>query len=210
MTPKERRSLDFLPILEKISAEGAAHIPGFIDRKTVTALGKALNDEINYYRYYQEHASGVVENYFKPEPLPPESASMVVALGERIEDELAKHSGSFTGLLNWSPNDYAVHMYGKGSYITSHLDRKDCNGVIVTATIQGEADIALRYTRKEEPYAIFRVKPGDLVILRATGFNSAVKGHPGVFHSVSGSLGPSPRISVGFRDIRQNLTKMNA
>ena len=210
MSPKERRSLDFLPILEKISAEGAAHIPGFIDRKTVTALGKALN-EINYHRYYMEHPSGVIESYFKPEPpLQTESASMVVALGERIENELAKYSGSFTGLLNWSPNDYAVHMYGRGSYITSHLDRKDCHGVIVTATIQGEADIALRHTRKEEPHAIFRVKPGDLVILRATGFNSAVKGHPGVFHSVSGSLGPSPRISVGFRDIRQNLTKMNA
>lgn len=140
----------------------------------------------------------VTERYYVPEHLPPQVNQFITALGEQLRHRFSAYAFLYPVLADWHPNHSSVQLYDQNSNITSHRDHASYSGVIAVVSIQGEANFEVRKTRNGESFAVRRVQPGDMVILRSGGFSPSIEGHPGIFHAVSGALTSTPRISIGF------------
>lgn len=189
--------LDLLPHLKEVEEQGASYIPGFLHRDVLADLQR-LCRQIEFTEISNTYEK-VVERYFVPKDMPPRVDKRITALVEQLRHRFSAYASRYPALADWRPNDCSIQMYDESSYITSHRDQASYKGIIAVVSIQGEANFEVRGARYSEPFAVWRALPGDMVILRSSGFNPSIEGHPGVFHAVSGALTSTPRISIGFR-----------
>lgn len=186
--------------LDRAAEVGASYIPVFLNED---ALSK-FQDLCHYldYQKVDEHHEQFEEHYYVAKEVPPRVKGEIRSLSEEVRKVMAAHGGRFPVLEQWNPNDFVTQLYYQSSFIGSHRDHKVNKGLIVVFNIQGEADFEISNERYGEPIATWRVRPGDAMILRATGLNPNLQGHPGIFHSITGALTQEPRISIGLRDKR--------
>lgn len=183
--------------LIEVEERGVTYIPGFIRRDALEDLQR-LCCEIEFTEISNTYEK-VTEHYSVPERLPPQVNQCITALGEQLRQRFSAYAFRYPVLADWAPNDFSVHLYDDNSYITSHRDHASYKGIIAVVSIQGEANFEVREARHAEPITVWRTQPGDMMILRSSGFNLSIEGHPGIFHAVSGALTSTPRISIGFR-----------
>lgn len=192
------------PALCRVRDEGVAVIPSLID----PAFLAVLNGEVHRMALDRaEGVVGVVEQRFDRaaffgaiEGLPLLEAFRCAA-GDLIRTAAAE--AHMAPLAAWEAKDTIVQKYGLQGGIGSHRDLARHPGVVMIATIAGSARFMLHGdTRDGAPIAVHEPRAGDVMLLRGPGLRGGAGGGTDErpFHSVSGALGPEPRISISFRD----------
>ncbi len=178
--------------------EGASYLPNFLSKETTSGLQVSCNS-LEYVLYEEQHASTVRESYFVPKDkknLPPDTQKRVDALQSEMVSLIQLGGEEFPELSDWKPSDSSIQKYYPDSFITRHRDGKSNKGVVIVASIQGEAIFETSNEREGPAQNSWHLKEGDVTILGANGLNGIATG---IFHAISGSLTPTPRISIGFR-----------
>lgn len=180
---------DLRPALREVAETGLAVVPGAV----ATASLPPLLTELATLRYRD----------------PPEGAHPVTTLSDlavlrewdgypalaRLREELVAAVGR--SVPEWRPGEIFVRRYRQGSAgMSPHQDGTRFRLLVATVSVLGSAEF-FRHTRKGEVTARWPLAPGDLVLLRGTGFGgSPADERP--YHSVGGPTGEL-RYSVAFR-----------
>ncbi len=181
--------------IREAARSGAVLVPKLLTEETVLDLQVACAS-LAYVLFEERHKSGVAESYFKPKQISPRVKEQVDVLQNQFEKLVRQEGKEFLELSGWSATGSSIQRYDQNSYITPHRDGPKYKGVVLVASIQGEAIFETSQERSGPLQNRWRVTEGDAVILRANGLTY---GEEGIFHSISGALSPTPRISIGFR-----------
>ncbi|HSX45208.1 MAG TPA: alpha-ketoglutarate-dependent dioxygenase AlkB [Candidatus Saccharimonadales bacterium] len=90
----------------------------------------------------------------------------IISLARRAKSLVHSLDGIFPMLANWEVDEAVAQRYDQGETgLTWHKDNERHQGLIVSASISGQAEIYHRMYETEEPKKLY-VGPGDMIILR--------------------------------------------
>ncbi len=186
--------------LAEVRERGGAFVPGFLDAATVDALRTEVSgsefewQEQRYLKAEQRIASYVVTPPFSGYPL-------LESVGRRLTDIYRTAEPPITGSERYVPDHVSVHRYPPGDVgITPHYDEKRYGFLVASLTLEGSATFSIvedpdpQHELPDDQVLAARLQaplleswqtgPGDLVLLRAPGFDGVPDGRP--LHQVSG------------------------
>jgi hypothetical protein len=133
--------------------------------------------------------------------------SLFSKLANRLEVELTRELGKHFALCTpIELNDFSLQRYPViNTYgISPHVDMKNCINVVLVLLLRGSAPFCICEDRSGKNPIEIKAKPGDLIVMRNTGF---MRSSFRPFHYV----GPvtEERITCGFRQTveKDNLAK---
>ena len=209
-TPPEGERL--IEAIEGLRQNGVAHVPNTLSPEMTEALileaeGHAFEDHSGEYGLADQR----VENLAIPYPYEgfPTVRGVAMFLNWNVRWFLPELEGS----QNYEPTEAKYNRYPPGEVgITAHRDRAVDKFMIAAFTLRGEAEFIVRelppdgatrdetFAARQEAPVIesWHTCPGDLVLLRAPGFDGLAAGRP--LHEVTGG-NSGERLSLIFRMI---------
>lgn len=131
----------------------------------------------------------------------PNSLQSLTQLKKETEALIHSNAGDFPSLKNWLIKESIVQKYTSADGISTHVDLKRHPYIVVLFNITGSCIFDILESRDGLVTKTAYPKPGDMLILRAPGFNSPTSFDNRPYHRVSGNMTSDRyRISIGFRD----------
>lgn len=181
-------------------APGAVRIPEVLSQSHC----ERLTEELSQTQYKNAEYIGSVQQEFEFIKLTPPCNNF--PLVEALRLELMWLRLCWPTLRQWRPNDIAAQRYLPGhAGIGPHRDFNRDKLLIAVFSLSGSCHFRLHHTPSADSvYAVWTLRPGDLVLLRGPGFRDYDENGDQIeedrpIHSVSGPLDDTPRLSLAYR-----------
>ena len=170
--------------LSKLHERGAALLPGWLSRNTAAHL--AACDGISGLKPASAQLNGVDQHFSEARTIRCALLSSFTAAFAAAVQTNADRSGRAPSLSEWQPNDWSYQIYEGGEGIGWHRDFERAKLLIAVFNLSGTA---VFHTERSSLDWVFgrqwQLEPGDLVLMRGSGFqNVSFYGRPR--HKVDG------------------------
>lgn len=189
---------DYPAHIREMYETGASYVPGFLQPKALKFVQNLVTD-LESYIVPAENKAGSNYHIVDWGKLDFVQYMPILFVMQQVSDLVVSEGREFDSLSNFGFNEAPILRYYDDSLVKPHRDHAGYEQVGVTVSIQGRADFHIHQEEDGPPVSTWRVKPGDAVFLRMTGFNPNIMREEEVFHSVGAPLSKNPRTSIAFR-----------
>lgn len=180
--------------LVRLPSQGAVHVPDVLEKSFLRALQReAEATELERWPEQEGQAKQRVEGRDVPAPFA--THRKICALADALTGVV--NASGIRGLIGWKALEATVQRYRPGPVgITSHRDHKKSRRLVAIFTTRGSVNFRILEARHGPVISEWRVRAGDLILMRGPGLAGARDGRP--FHAVS-APSHGERWSVSFR-----------
>ncbi|HVZ11670.1 MAG TPA: 2OG-Fe(II) oxygenase family protein [Patescibacteria group bacterium] len=188
---------DYAAHIREVYETGASYVPDFLTPQALVYLQNLVGELEPFIVQARNNTSTfyVADWDIADVSLKFRMGSATTALTDLIKAE----GREFKSLSDWYVTDPFVLRYYDDTLVMPHRDHEEYQQIGVTVSIAGLADFHTHNEEDGKPVNTWRVKPGDAVFLRMSGFNPNVPYDREIFHSVGAPLTSEPRTSIAFR-----------